>query len=65
LPLEAKSRANADLVDCYFLGTGNKKQEGTGKGRKKPVFGQLSGNRFADVELIRAPMKPWTSSGQL
>jgi len=41
---EAKSLEHVDLVECYFLGTGNKKQEVAWGGSEMQDLGQLSGN---------------------
>ena len=41
---EGKSLENADLVEGLFLGTGNKKQEGVGRGREKRGVGQPPDN---------------------
>jgi hypothetical protein len=33
--LEAKSRINADLIECHLLESGDKKQQRTSKGSEK------------------------------
>ena len=68
---EAKSLANADLVDGKWFRTGRKKQRKTGRGKKKQQFWQPFGNLQVGVktqgcslmDCSSSVVMPWSDAG--